>query len=240
MKISDLDFNNIIEKLKNRVPVQSEYFYEILPKELRKLAFTVSDIETVRTITMIKNSLANAQREGLSFKNWRDRLDKKVLNTLTDQRLETVYRTNMSTSYNSARRMNASFSRVTPYLMLNSLNDSRARHSDLDGVIKRADSEFWNYNTPPLYYNCRCSLIPLTEEEAKRRGISRLPNKNMVKPNFGRSTIGNVTSTVMKEASQLIDTLPKEYKNKISEKQKENQLLVDTWYKQNENIFKGE
>lgn len=158
MKKSDVNFESVVASIKNRVAVK-DYFFEKLPKDVRSLAFTVSNLETLRQVEMVQQSLANAITEGQSFKQWRDNLDQEAVRNLSAARLETVYRTNVHNVYNQATRYNASTSDVTPYLMYDAVGDSRTRpeHLELDGTTKKADSSFWNKYTPPLGYNCTAS-----------------------------------------------------------------------------------
>ena len=158
MNKKDLDFVNSVARLKNRVAVK-RYYLEELPKDLRSLSFTVSNLETLRQIQIVQRSLENAIEEGLSFESWKDNLDTDVIKRLSNARLETVYRTNTHNVYNQSTRYNAMTSDVTPYLMYTAVGDERTRpeHMKLDGTIKRADSIFWNRYTPPLGFNCTTS-----------------------------------------------------------------------------------
>lgn len=155
MNKKDLDYVNSVARLKNRVAVK-RYYLEELPKDLRSLSFTVSNLETLRQIQIVQRSLDNAIEEGLSFESWKDNLDTDVIKRLSNARLETVYRTNTHNVYNQSTRYNAMTSDVTPYLMYTAVGDERTRpeHMKLDGTIKRADSIFWDRYTPPLGYNC--------------------------------------------------------------------------------------
>lgn len=50
-----------------------------------------------------------------------------------------------------------------PYLKYLTVRDSHVRdgHRQLDGTIKKVDSEFWDEYYPPLAYNCRCTVIQI-------------------------------------------------------------------------------
>ena len=242
MKKSDVELVNSVARLKNRVAVTS-YYYDELPKDIRALAFTVSNLETLRQIEMVKRSLDNAIEEGLSFDSWKDNLDTQVLQNLSNARLETVYRTNTHNVYNQSTRFNASTSRVTPYLMYTAVGDERTRpeHMKLDGVIKRADSVFWDKYTPPLGFNCRCGTIPLSKEDADEMGISNRSTDSFPEPEFGKQKMGDVLSGVSKEAERAIEKMPKSsLKTKFQNAQDSTKSLVDLWYDKNKNIFKGE
>lgn len=47
-------------------------------------------------------------------------------------------------------------------------SDVRAEHARLDGLILPISDSFWNSNTPPLGFGCRCEVIQ-TDEPAKEK-----------------------------------------------------------------------
>lgn len=241
MKKSDLDFVAAAAKIKNRVAVK-KYYFEELPQEVRSLSFTVANLETLRQIEMVKNSLANAMEKGESFKTWKANLDTDVLRNLSSARLETVYRTNVASVYNQSMRYNASTSQVTPYLMYSAIGDARTRpeHLELDETIKRADSTFWDKYMPPLGYNCRCSTIPMSLEDAKEWGISNKSVDYFPDPEsgFGNKKMGDIKSQVSKAAEDAISSMPNSsLKSKFKEAQENVRGLVDIWWQKEKNKF---
>ena len=241
MTKKDASLESSVARLRNRVAVP-KYYYDTLPKDLRALAFYISDLEKLRQIEMIKRSLDNAIKRGDSFQTWRDNLDIDTLNSLSKARLETVYRTNVNTVYNQSTRFNALSSDVTPYLMYTAVGDERTRpeHMRLDGTIKRADSEFWDKYTPPLGFNCRCGTIPLSKSDADDIGISKRSNKSFPEPEsgFGKKSYGDVLSSVQKEAEDAISKIKdKELRAKFKEAQDNIKNLVDIWFTKNKDII---
>jgi len=242
MNKKDVELVNSVARIKNRVAI-TKYYYEQLPKDIRALAFTVSNLETLRQIQMVQKSLQNAIDEGQSFDSWKDNLDTEVIENISNARLETVYRTNTNNVYNQSTRFNAMTSNVTPYLMYTAVGDERTRpeHMKLDGIVKRADSVFWDEYTPPLGFNCRCGTIPLSKEDAEEIGISKRSKDSFPEPEFGKSKMGDVLSGASKEAEKAIDNMPKSsLKTKFQNSQDSIKSLVDLWYDKNKNIFKGE
>jgi hypothetical protein len=46
--------------------------------------------------------------------------------------------------------------------------------ADCDDTVLPSDDPFWDDHTPPdLHINCRCALVPLSEDEAEKYGISK-------------------------------------------------------------------
>lgn len=115
---------------------------------------------------------------------------------LPKHRIETIWRTNLQGNYMRGRW--EQFTRNTelrPYLLYDAINDSRTRPSHLahDGVIRPVHDPFWKAgHTPPLGYNCRCSLISLSEAQARARsgfnangeglGLNKVPTNEDGRP----------------------------------------------------------
>lgn len=241
MKKSDISFANVVAAIKNRVAVK-DYYFDKLPQEIRSLAFTVSNLETLRQVEMIQNSLQNAIDSGQSFAQWKDNLDVEAVRNLSQARLETVYRTNVHAVYNQSTRYNAVTSDVTPYMMYDAVGDSRTRpeHLRLDGTIKKADSSFWDLYTPPLGYNCRCGVIPMSKDDADELGISRRSSDSFPEPDFGKSKMGDISSQVSEATEQAISDMDRSpLKQKFKESQDNIKTLVDIWWAKNKNNFEG-
>lgn len=241
MKKSDLEFISVVAKIKNRVAVK-DYYFDKLPKDIRSLAFTVSNLETLRQVEMVQKSLQNALDKGESFETWKANLDVSVIQSLSQARLETVYRTNVHSVYNQSTRFNSFTSGVTEYLMYDAVDDERTRpqHMELNGTIKRADSDFWNTHTPPLGFNCRCGCIPMSKSDAESRGISKKSNKSFpdAEEGFGNKKMGDVLSQVSKDAENAISNMPKStLKSKFQDAQDNIKSLVDIWFNKNKSYF---
>ena len=239
MKKSEIDYLASVAKIKNRVAVPS-YYFEQLPKELREMAFTVSNLETLRLVEMVKRSVSNAMDDGLDFSQWKETLSEDVIKSLSNARLETVYRTNVGVAYGQSQRFNAFTSDETPYLMYSATGDDRTRegHMKLDGVIKRADSKFWDKYMPSWDYNCRCDAIPLSKEDAQEMGITK-GTPLIEEEGFGVRKMGSMLGGLDKDTDAAIASLPNNspYKKKFQDAQTANKSLVDIWYEKNKAIF---
>lgn len=239
----DVSLGASVNRMEDRVAVP-KYYYEDLPKELRSMSFYVSNLEKLREIEMVKKSLSNAIKRGESFQSWKDNLDVDAMKELSSARLEMVYRTNVNSVYNQSARFNAYHSDVTPYLMYTAVMDDRTRpdHAKLNGVIKRADSIFWDKFTPPISYNCRCGTVPLSTEDAKEMGITQRAPSDYPEPSkgFGQNKMGDTVSVVKNHTEDAINKLPttSPYRSKFRDATSNIEKLVDIWYKKNEDIFR--
>ncbi len=241
----EVSFKYAVGLLKNRVAV-TKYYYDDLPKDLRALSFYVSGLEKLREIELIKTSLSNAFENGLSFQQWKNSIDLKAFEDLSAARLETVYRNNINTVYNQSMRYNAGTSDVTPYLQYSAVGDSvtRPQHLELDGTIKKADSDFWDRFMPPIGHNCRCSVINLTEEEALDLGVSRRSIEGVLQPDEGfgdrdNKTYGNVLNPTRQASEKALKQLPNNspYRSRFQNSIDNVGKKVDIWWEGVKNNF---
>lgn len=241
----EVNFKYALNLLENRVAIP-KYYYNDLPKDLKKLSFYVSGLEKLREVELIKTSLSNAIQNGYSFQTWKDGLDVGAFENLANARLQTVYRNNVNSVYNQSMRYNAGTSDVTPYLQYTAIgdNDTRPSHLKLDGVIKRADSVFWDRYTPPIDHNCRCGIISLTAEEAEELGISTRSAGSFPEPGAGfgdedNKTYGNVLGSTTEASTRALDDLPENspYRSRFQNSIDSIDQKVDIWWESVKNIF---
>jgi len=89
------------------------------------------------------------------------------------RRLTTIFNVNMRVSYAAGRWEQIQRTKQDlPYLMYSAVLDRRTRpaHRAWHGTILPVDHEWWQTHYPPCGWNCRCSVIQLTESAARRRG----------------------------------------------------------------------
>ncbi len=89
------------------------------------------------------------------------------------RRLNTIYDTNLRTAYAAGHwariQENA---RSAPYVMYSAVLDgrTRAQHRAWNGKVLRADDPWWKTHTPPNGWNCRCTVIQLSERDLNKMG----------------------------------------------------------------------
>lgn len=152
-------------------------------------AFTVAKMMDVDLLADVRSRLDEAIATGKDARWFRDQLrpilqeagwwgKKAVVDPLTGnivqaelgspRRLNTIFRTNMQSAYAVGHQEKIErHKKAAPYLMYDAIDDHRTRpaHAALDNTVRPVDDPFWNSYTPPLGWNCRCSVIQLSAEE---------------------------------------------------------------------------
>lgn len=107
-------------------------------------------------------------------------------------RLKTIYRTNIDVAYASGH-YKAMIDNIDdrPYWMYNAVLDSNTRpaHRALHGKVFRADDPIWDKIYPPNDWGCRCSVIPLDEDDLKEMNLEQIKGSDelvdKIKPGKG-------------------------------------------------------
>src|SRR5690349_12676947 len=94
----DVPFEEAIAFARSRNVALPSDFYDTIQVAARSRAFTVSAIESLAIIQDVLDSLTMVMEQGQSFDQWKQAAD-SGLDLLTDARKETVFRTNVQTSY---------------------------------------------------------------------------------------------------------------------------------------------
>lgn len=153
-------------------------FYARL-EHLRKEAWTLAKISDVEQIEQVKQSLIQALQEGKSFREWQQALTPEML-ALPKHYQETVFRTAVLSSYNGAKWTHfRAHAERRPVLRYIAINDQRTRpaHHALHGLMMPVGDARWANLAPPLGFNCRCSLVSLSDKQAKALGYTGAPQE---------------------------------------------------------------
>lgn len=148
--------------------------YYALDLNSRQYASTVSRLAGLEQIQSVLNSVYKVLEGGGTFKDFRDLVAQDGID-LSESHLDNVFRTNIQNAYGYGRWLHQQKNKAKrPYLMMEVINDTRTRptHLLLDRIIRHIDDPFWRKYYPPWGFRCRCTVIALTEKQARRLGIT--------------------------------------------------------------------
>ncbi len=111
---------------------------------------------------------------------------------------ETVFRTNVSRAYNAGRMRQAADPEIQEVIGAFEFetaddDDVRFTHEDADKFLAPLSDADWDRVSPPLSYNCRCSLRMVDKFELERRGLLQNGVVIRVEPRNLQNAINNVT-----------------------------------------------
>lgn len=189
-------FEEAVRAFRRRVPMTDEE-YRALEADARAQAFAVAGVTQARVVQELRDGLTRAIRDGTTLEDFKAEFGQRLASAWGGEdaaRLETVFRTNILGAYNAGRTEIFSDPAVResrPFIRFDAVGDGREGEDcaceALDGTVLPADDTFWKTHTPPLHYNCRCILVPLTPEEAGEEGVaSKAPSVPESDEGFGR------------------------------------------------------
>jgi SPP1 gp7 family putative phage head morphogenesis protein len=163
--------------------------------EEHAISFTVAKMMDTDMLADVHESLAQALEQGTPFREWADTITQtlqakgwwgrqEVIDPLTGQpivaqlgsasRLRTIFRANLAGAYAAG-----SWQQIqeqadgAPFLLYDAVDDYRTRpeHAAWDGRVYPVGDTFWRDHYPPNGWNCRCSVIQLSDDEVESLGL---------------------------------------------------------------------
>lgn len=180
------------EYLEKKVSQKSWTWYEIYEKEHDKI-FTVAKTAGYDVLKDIRAAVQKAIDEGTTLRDFQKELKPllkqkgwwgkvpdpsdptKEVQLGSVRRLETIYTTNLRTSYQAGRYANLEDNAAfRPYWQYIAVMDDRTRkeHKELHGKVFRHDDPFWENFFPPNGWNCRCTVKSLSQKDLDRLGLT--------------------------------------------------------------------
>ena len=183
-----------IRYLEQKFP-KASWAYTDLLDNAHDRAFVVAKMVDVDLATTVQRSIIDAMQEGKGYKAWAKDIDKvlaksgwydgqinvdaqgnaKKVTTGGQHRLETIYRTNVAAAYEAGRQQvifNDRDDDPFGYVMYSAIMDNRTRptHKALHGKVMEKSDPAWSSISPPNGYNCRCTIVELTQGQIDRYG----------------------------------------------------------------------
>lgn len=131
---------------------------------IRQHCFTVAKVESADVLQTFHDELNKALDEGKTYEDFKKSIS-EILDTAgyskradgSAWRLDTIYRTNLQSSFMSGRfKEMEEVKEEFPYWQYVAVMDSRTRpsHAAMNGKTLRADDDFWKTSFAPNGYNC--------------------------------------------------------------------------------------
>lgn len=158
-----------------RVPITKRQWLA-LDEQARRRAFTVAGVTALAVLDDVWQAIDRAIADGTSFADFQQQAQES-LGRWNDAHLETVFRTNVGAAYQAGRWQQLTDPEVLedrPYWQWVSVLDTHSSTicKPLEGVTKPASDSWWLSHYPPMHYQCRSTVISLTESQAHREGIT--------------------------------------------------------------------
>lgn len=209
-----ITFLEALHFAQSRKIVLPDEFYS-MDLNTRQLATTVSFLSGIEQVETVIKSLNKTLAEGGTFNDFQKLVEENEI-VLSKHYLKNVFRTNIQTAYGHGRWQQQQKNKAKrPYLMYSAIDDTRVRpsHLALNRIIRHIDDPFWLLYYPPWGFMCRCTIIALTEKEAKKLGITSDEDLPQIAEDMGWSTspltFGEMESVVDQKITDSI--LDKEY-----------------------------
>jgi SPP1 gp7 family putative phage head morphogenesis protein len=155
-----------------KVPITRKEFDQ-LSDLLKTKAFTVAGIEKNNILKLAQTEIFKAIEQGMTLSDFAFALEQAGVRytgglQLSGAHLETVFRTNLMSSYNTGRWEQYNDPDVKDMIVgyqYNAILDGRERpqHGAMDGLIFAANDPVWKTWWPPNGFNCRCVVDPVTK-----------------------------------------------------------------------------
>lgn len=180
------------EYLAQKTSKETNHWYEVYEKQHDKI-FTVARTAGYDVLRDIRAAVQKAIDSGQTLKEFQKELrpvlqekgwwgkapdvdnPKQEVQLGSVRRLETIYTTNLRTSYQAGRYQDLMANvKYRPYWQYVAVMDDRTRreHKELNGKVFRWDSPFWDTFFPPNGWNCRCTVKSLSQKDIDRLGLT--------------------------------------------------------------------
>ena len=199
-----LPFDEAIDYWRAKVSVSPQEFARLTLAAQQK-AFTIADGASRLIRDEIRDYIDQALVEGMTLGEFQSSaahlLDAVGISARAPHYWETVYRTNLATSYQVGRWKQITEPAVRaarPYLRYVSarLPTSRQSHVDKHGLVYPTDHPFWRQWYPPNGFNCKCTVMSVSESLLDRRGWKMSTESSWDSPDQGFAVNAGLSDAV--------------------------------------------
>ena len=134
-----------------------------------KVTKSAADMVEKKARKAIEESIRLGEHVKDAQERLKDALDEAGVDEASPFLCETICRTTIAASYSAGAQAALADPDIAEFhdgFQYATVGDDRVSDicQEFDGFIGPKTNEFWQTHTPPLHYNCRCSLIPLFSE----------------------------------------------------------------------------
>jgi SPP1 gp7 family putative phage head morphogenesis protein len=195
-----VDFDEAVAWFRKRVAMTAEERTR-LTGEARRQGFFVSHAAQLDVVHDVWKALDAAIAKGTPLADFKREVGPKLREAWSPKdvpdpawRLETIFRQNVQNAYSAGRYRQATDPDVLderPVWMFDAILDGRETSicKACDGTMLAAEDKWWLSHQPPLHFNCRSSVITLTEEQAGK--LSKKKPDVPVPAGFGEVLAGD-------------------------------------------------
>lgn len=172
-------FREALDFLKKKKPLPAKE-YRQLEDDAKAKAFTVAGYTTAEVLEEFLQELEVAVEEGSTKEAFQERMNDFLGSAgyegMNSWRADVIFRTNLQTAYNAGHykaMTDPTVRRLRPYWQYQTIGDGHVRdtHAAMEGRVYRCDDPIWDIWYPPNGFRCRCSVVSLTEEQVRQRGL---------------------------------------------------------------------
>ncbi len=171
-------FHEAIAAFRRRDPITDDQL-DVLTEVERERAFWVAGVTDADLVQQVYDEIDRAISDGTTLEDFKAAVGESLFDAWGAPdafRVETVFRTNVMTSYNAGRSAMMTEPVVLesrPFWRCDRMHGGDHKHEEpshicreMDGVIRPADDPIWTKNHPPFHHCCGCVLSPLSKTEA--------------------------------------------------------------------------
>jgi SPP1 gp7 family putative phage head morphogenesis protein len=193
--VLSVPFDDAIEWHRKRLPLTDEAFAAMKQRAAAR-AFTIAGVAQLDLVKDAFAGIDKAVAKGTTLQDFKNEIGPQLRDAWAGSvanppaRMENIFRTNVGVAYGAGRWAQAQDPDVIarrPYWKFVALLDPRTSEicRPLNGKVIRADDAWWKSHLPPLHFQCRSTFTTLTEEQAKKAGITETPPKSKPMDGFG-------------------------------------------------------
>jgi len=174
IQVGEVPFKEAIQDIIDREPRLAEGWQEVADLYSRTHAFALAKSTDLALTRKIQDTVSSMLKDGFDPSD-----SGRVIAEMggwTRAYGETVFRTNAATAFSAGQFQQSQDPEVADlipafeYVAVHDLN-TRPNHLAAHGLIAGTKDSIWNIFTPPISYNCRCSLRFVDRYELEQRHL---------------------------------------------------------------------